>query len=115
MKKFSISRIAKISGYSKSFICKLVKNGSVKGGTKDGAFWSVNSDRDTIIKEIQAVAKVAPYKKKGSNHKVVTTNVQHSGLASLLELASIPREKRELVKALAERYTVEELTLLIQI
>lgn len=104
----TIKQAARAGRCSKSSILNLIKAGKVKA-TKQGTTLAVEMTREQVAKAVEASLPKHGWRKKASRERTGLA----SGLTELTELMRLSREQRKVLLALAKRFNVAELRLLL--
>jgi len=108
MKHFTIARVAKFTKRSGATIRRLIKNNTLKAELVNNE-WQVQAEGG--VSEIQM--KVAAAIKRNSPKR--KPKIPNNGLGLIVKLAAFNKDKIELLVSIGEKYSVEELELILKL
>ena len=108
---------AEAANCSKGFISKLLRAGKIPGEQTHGprGHWVVKMTRAEVKAYVATQNPRAGYKKNGHATKGTKATKGSSPLKELLEWAQLDPEVRMLLKAINDKFTTEELRLLLEL
>ena len=116
----TIAEAAKAANCAKSFIGKLVKAGKLPGTQENGpkGHWLINMNKADVKAYVATHHPRAGYKKDGSTKakaEAAKKSKNTSPLQELLVWAQIKPSARTLLMAIHDKYTEDELALLLEL